>query len=242
MKGIVLSDSDVDINSVDTGLSLGLDSRELENLRKFDFDLDSVSSDLYSDLYPGDEIFVASTKAGALPRMLGAAGVDLDLDEGDVRAIPVDNKLLVQLPGNSGASTDSARGTFSSKQQAMAQASAAAAVRAASARRKKELIASGMSKTDAATSLKKEIARQPGGQLRPDDRFLIDGVEIDTAAAKQGVVPPPIEEFRRLLESLGGDALFTDTALPPKPATSPPPPLAQVATETKKKQVYISFT
>ncbi len=71
--------------------------------------------------------------------------------------------------------------TFSSKEKATAQKSASQAVRAASAQRKKELIASGLSKAAASASVKKELEKGslPGDTGLDDDRLVIDGVEVD---------------------------------------------------------------
>jgi hypothetical protein len=40
--------------------------------------------------------------------------------------------------------------------------------------------------------------------------LVIDGVELNRAEFELGVVPPPLEEFKRLMESLGPDSLFDD--------------------------------
>lgn len=106
-------------------------------------------------------------------------------------------------------------GQFSSKEKATALASASAATRAASAKRKKELVASGMTVKAATKSLKKEqealADKSPMGIASvppPDeDKLMIDGFEVD----KMLGTPPPLEEFRRLMESLGAESgLFDD--------------------------------
>ena len=102
-----------------------------------------------------------------------------------------------------------ASGQFSSKEKASAVASAAAATRAASAKRKKDLVASGMSEKDAKAEIK-SLRKDQGDAIAlsspDDDKLMIDGFEVD----KKLGTPPPLEEFKRLMESLGAEAGLFD--------------------------------
>jgi hypothetical protein len=40
--------------------------------------------------------------------------------------------------------------------------------------------------------------------------LIIDGLEVDREGFELGVEPPPLEEFKRLMESLGPDSMFAD--------------------------------
>lgn len=48
---------------------------------------------------------------------------------------------------------------------------------------------------------------------KEDAPLVIDGVELDSKEFDLGVEPPPLEEFKRLMESLGPDTLFEDEGL-----------------------------
>lgn len=109
----------------------------------------------------------------------------------------------------SDSTTNRPSGTFSSKQRAEAQASATAATRAASAKRKKELIAAGLSKEQAVLAVKREQEAAVGQPVTDSsDKIFMDGQEIDSKDSQQGVSPPPLEEFRRLMDSLSTESMF----------------------------------
>jgi hypothetical protein len=49
-------------------------------------------------------------------------------------------------------------------------------------------------------------------EKEPEEKkaLVIDGIEIDQKEFELGVEPPPLEEFKRLMESLGPDTMFED--------------------------------
>eukprot|EP01038_Epipyxis_sp_PR26KG_P004683 gene4683-6578_t len=60
---------------------------------------------------------------------------------------------------------------------------------------------------------KKAMKNWNNQQAKSSPPLVIDGVELDDKEFDLGVEPPPLEEFKRLMESLGSESMFDDDVL-----------------------------
>lgn len=59
---------------------------------------------------------------------------------------------------------------------------------------------------------RRKRSKEAEEELEASDPLVIDGVELDRKEFDLGSEPPPLEEFRRLMESLGPETIFDEEA------------------------------